>query len=95
MGGQGLGYYRDVPPANWVESEEDAARAVVEAKAKELHVQTTRFAKQTAQWLQLVERFNSSYDELGDVEQWTKGVESDLSTISTSLEYVASVTKRG
>ena len=32
MGGQGLGYYRDVPPANWVEAEEDAARAVVEAK---------------------------------------------------------------
>ena len=67
----------------------------VETKAKELHAQTSQFAKQTAQWLQLVERFNASYEELGDVEQWTKGVESDLQTISTSLEYVASVTKRG
>lgn len=50
----------------------------------------THFAKQTNQWLALIESFNTALKELGHVQSWAKGIESDVKVITTSLEYVYS-----
>lgn len=46
----------------------------------------TNFAKQTQQWLQLIDGFSTSLKELGDVENWAKSIESDVRLITDSLE---------
>ena len=42
----------------------------LDSETKQLHLNATNFAKQTAAWLLLIDRFNSSLKELGDVESW-------------------------
>jgi biogenesis of lysosome-related organelles complex 1 subunit 1 len=59
----------------------------LDTEAKHLHHNATNFAKQTHQWLQLVQNFSSSLKEIGDVENWAKSIESDMQTVSSSLEY--------
>lgn len=59
----------------------------LDAEAKQLHIHATQFAKQTAQWLHLVESFNQALKELGDVENWAQSIENDMRTISSALEY--------
>jgi len=59
----------------------------LDTEAKHLHHNATNFAKQTHQWLQLVHNFSSSLKEIGDVENWAKSIESDMQTVSSSLEY--------
>ncbi|XP_055641773.1 biogenesis of lysosome-related organelles complex 1 subunit 1 [Toxorhynchites rutilus septentrionalis] len=58
----------------------------LDAEAKQLHVGATNFAKQTQQWLTLIEHFNSSLKEIGDVENWAKTIENDMNVITTALE---------
>lgn len=60
----------------------------LDAEAKQLHVSATNFAKQTQQWLSLVESFSGALKELGDVENWAKTIEGDVRTITTTLEIV-------
>lgn len=60
----------------------------LDAEAKQLHVSATNFAKQTQQWLNLVESFSGALKELGDVENWAKTIECDVTTITTALEIV-------
>ncbi|GIX98605.1 biogenesis of lysosome-related organelles complex 1 subunit 1 [Caerostris extrusa] len=60
-------------------------------EAKQLHSNVTSFAKQTAQWLQLVENFSQVLKEIGDVENWAKSIENDMNTISSALEYAFKV----
>ena len=38
--------------------------------------------------------FSLVTQELGDVEQWTKGVEQELQAVATSLEYVSSIVRK-
>jgi len=59
----------------------------LDAEAKQLHIHATQFAKQTIQWLHLVENFNQALKELGDVENWAQSIESDMKTISSALEH--------
>jgi len=59
----------------------------LDVEAKQLHVHATQFAKQTVQWLHLVENFNQALKELGDVENWAYSIENDMQTISNALEY--------
>lgn len=58
----------------------------LDAEAKQLHMGATNFAKQTHQWLQLIDNFSSALKELGDVENWARSIEGDMYVISQSLE---------
>ncbi|XP_055923783.1 biogenesis of lysosome-related organelles complex 1 subunit 1 [Eupeodes corollae] len=58
----------------------------LDAEAKQLHVGATNFAKQTHQWLQLIDNFSSALKELGDVENWARSIETDMQTIQGTLE---------
>lgn len=58
----------------------------LDAEAKQLHVQANNFAKQTHQWLNLIENFNQALKELGDVENWAKTIESDMKVVTSALE---------
>jgi len=60
----------------------------IEVQAVKLQSQTDRFAKQTAQWLQLIENFNQTLKEIGDVENWARAIENDMKEIASGLEYV-------
>ncbi|XP_046390539.1 biogenesis of lysosome-related organelles complex 1 subunit 1 [Ischnura elegans] len=65
----------------------------LDTEAKHLHHNATNFAKQTQQWLQLVESFSGALKELGDVENWAKSIETDMRTVSSALEYAYKVTQ--
>ncbi|XP_059400092.1 biogenesis of lysosome-related organelles complex 1 subunit 1-like [Carassius carassius] len=57
-------------------------------EVKTLQVQASQFAKQTAQWINMVENFNQALKEIGDVENWARSIEMDMRTVTTALEYV-------
>ncbi|XP_017708782.1 PREDICTED: biogenesis of lysosome-related organelles complex 1 subunit 1 [Rhinopithecus bieti] len=57
-------------------------------EVKTLQVQAAQFAKQTGQWIGMVENFNQALKEIGDVENWARSIELDMRTIATALEYV-------
>uniref|UniRef100_A0A224XPM4 Biogenesis of lysosome-related organelles complex 1 subunit 1 n=1 Tax=Panstrongylus lignarius TaxID=156445 RepID=A0A224XPM4_9HEMI len=59
----------------------------LDAEAKHLHQNAANFAKNTQQWLALVESFSSALKEIGDVENWAHTIESDMKTITCALEY--------
>ena len=63
----------------------------LDSEAKQLHLNATNFSKQTAAWLQLIDGFNNSLKEVGDVESWAKTIETDMRAISSTLEYAYKV----
>ena len=63
----------------------------LDSEAKQLHLNATNFSKQTAAWLQLIDSFNNSLKEVGDVESWAKTIETDMQAISSTLEYAYKV----
>ena len=63
----------------------------LDSETKQLHLNATNFAKQTAAWLLLIDRFNSSLKELGDVGSWARTNESDMRTVSSTLEFFCKV----
>ncbi|XP_068082381.1 biogenesis of lysosome-related organelles complex 1 subunit 1 isoform X3 [Anabrus simplex] len=65
----------------------------LDAEAKQLHHSATNFAKQTQQWVSLVESFNSALKEIGDAENWARSIECDMRTITSALEYAYKVTR--
>eukprot|EP00030_Apusomonadida_sp_AF-17_P007598 a842044_354.p1 GENE.a842044_354~~a842044_354.p1 ORF type:complete len:138 (+),score=61.95 a842044_354:48-416(+) len=62
----------------------------LDVEAKQLHAQTSRMVKQTAQWVAAVEKFNLALKELGDVDTWARTIENDMRSIASTLEYVHS-----
>ena len=48
---------------------------------------------QTQNWLQLVDGFNDKLKELGDIENWSKSIETDMKTILSSMEYIYKVNR--
>ncbi len=56
-----------------------------QAEVRALQQNTQRFNKQTAQWLQTVETFNTALKELGDVELWVRNIEAEMAAITTKL----------
>lgn len=60
----------------------------IDAKVKQLNQNTTQFVKQSQQWMHLLENFNTALKELGDVENWSKKIESDMKIINTTLNSV-------
>ncbi|CAH1406469.1 unnamed protein product [Nezara viridula] len=65
----------------------------LDAEAKQLHQNATNFAKNTQQWLSLVEGFSSALKEIGDVENWAQMIENDMKTVTCALEYAYKVTQ--
>lgn len=63
----------------------------LDSEAKQLHLNATNFSKQTTAWLQLIDSFNSSLKEVGDVESWAKTIENDMRAVSSTLEYAYKV----
>lgn len=59
----------------------------LETEAKQLQAHAARFSKQTVQWLQMLEAFNKALKELGDVENWSRVIEADMTAIASALEY--------
>ncbi|KAM9672607.1 biogenesis of lysosome-related organelles complex 1 subunit 1 isoform 2-T2 [Trichechus inunguis] len=55
-------------------------------EVKTLQVQAAQFAKQTGQWIGMVENFNQALKEIGDVENWARSIELDMRTIATALD---------
>ncbi|KOB72503.1 General control of amino acid synthesis-like protein [Operophtera brumata] len=65
----------------------------LDAEAKLLHQGAINFAKQTQQWLALVENFSSSLKEIGDVENWARSIENDMKIITDTLEKAYETTR--
>jgi len=63
----------------------------LDSEAKLLHQSATTFAKQTQSWLTLIETFNGSLKELGDIQGWATAIESDLLAVNCTLEYSSKV----
>ncbi|XP_031640274.1 biogenesis of lysosome-related organelles complex 1 subunit 1 [Contarinia nasturtii] len=57
----------------------------LDAEAKQLHTSATNFAKQTQQWMNLIEGFSSALKEIGDVENWARSIENDMVSINETL----------
>lgn len=66
----------------------------LDAEAKQLHAGATNFAKQTQQWLQLIDNFSSALKELGDVENWARSIETDMHVIQNTLEIAYKTTRQ-
>jgi len=66
----------------------------LDAEAKRLHANATEFARQTQNWICLVDSFNCSLKELGDIKSWATSIESDMKTVSSVLEYTYKVNKQ-
>lgn len=60
----------------------------LEAEARLLHQQAQHFAKQSKKWVESYQGFHQSLKALGDVENWAKAIESDMSFINSSLEKI-------
>ena len=60
----------------------------LELEARTLQEQAKRFAKQSGQWLATHQAFHSSLKALGDVENWARSLESDMTFVNSSLEEV-------
>ncbi len=65
----------------------------LDAEAKRLHSNATEFARQTQNWITLVDSFNGTLKELGDVKAWSAAIEADMKTVSSVLEYTCKVNK--
>ena len=65
----------------------------LDAEAKELHTHAAEFARQTQNWLSLVDSFNGSLKEVGDLESWSNAIEKDLKVVSSALEYTYKVNR--
>ncbi|XP_066931823.1 biogenesis of lysosome-related organelles complex 1 subunit 1-like [Clytia hemisphaerica] len=59
----------------------------LENEAKILQQHVNQLSKQTMQWATMLENFNQSLKELGDVENWARTIETDITTIASALEY--------
>ncbi len=59
----------------------------LDQEAKALQSHSTRYIKQTTQWLNLVEGFHKNLKSVGDLEQWAKTIENDMQIIVANLEY--------
>ena len=60
----------------------------LDSEAKQLHTNIEQFSRSMNQWMTLMNGFNDSLKQLGDVENWAKVIENDMREVSSILEYV-------
>jgi phage shock protein A len=60
----------------------------IEKEAQKLENQTAKLNKQTASWIKMIEDFNESLKELGDLENWAQVIETDMKQVAMTLENV-------
>ncbi|PAA77528.1 hypothetical protein BOX15_Mlig034571g1 [Macrostomum lignano] len=58
----------------------------LDCETKALQASVTTFARQTGQWIKLVEDLNSALKEMGDVENWARSMERDMRIVVGALE---------
>mmetsp|Transcript_10474 Transcript_10474/g.13115 ORF Transcript_10474/g.13115 Transcript_10474/m.13115 type:complete len:132 (-) Transcript_10474:2201-2596(-) len=63
----------------------------LENSARVLQEETSKFLKGTNKWLKTLTEMNEALKQIGDVDAWAENIESQLSNITTSLEYIAKV----
>ena len=59
----------------------------LDKETKALQQHSAKYVKQTTQWLNLIEGFHKNLKSLGDLEQWSRTIETDMRTIVATLEY--------
>ncbi|CAG2164747.1 unnamed protein product, partial [Oppiella nova] len=59
----------------------------LDSESKQLVQNVTQFSRSVHQWLQLMNAFNKTVKELGDVHNWSQTIEHDMRTVSSALEY--------
>lgn len=52
-----------------------------------MHFNMSQFSKQTHQWVTLIEGFNGALKQIGDLENWSRIIESDMKFIAETLEH--------
>ncbi|XP_025903151.1 biogenesis of lysosome-related organelles complex 1 subunit 1 [Nothoprocta perdicaria] len=60
----------------------------LDREVRTLQAQAAQFARQTAQWIAMVESFNQALKEIGDVENWARSMELDMRSVAAALDYV-------
>lgn len=59
----------------------------IDEEVKQLHFNMSQFSKQTHQWVTLITGFNNSLKQIGDLENWSRIIESDMKFIADTLEH--------
>ncbi len=58
----------------------------IEAEARLLHQNSQRLAAEASQWVASYQGFHQALKDLGDIENWARAIESDMTFISSSLD---------
>lgn len=57
----------------------------LDAETKHLQQNAQNFARQTQQWLKLVDDFNVALKEIGDVENWARSMHEEMKIVTQTL----------
>jgi len=66
----------------------------LENQTKLLEIETDRFMKQTQRWLGTYKDLNRSLEQIGDIENWAKQIDENLSLVTEALEAISSIEER-
>ena len=59
----------------------------LQSHTRQLQYNSANLQKQSEQWLKLLDNFNEALKEIGDVSNWAKSLEDELTKISHTLAY--------
>ena len=59
----------------------------LQSHSRQLQYNTANLQKQSEQWLKLLDNFNQALKEIGDVSNWAKSLENEMTKISHTLAY--------